>query len=891
MKKHLFAAVLLLTALSCAKEMAPEEPAIPAKAEESKTWTLTVDATKGAGEDTKALALDGNYLSFFWSGSDKVSVYSPNSSGLEKVGTLYPQTTGSNRTRLTGDISGNYYTGEPLILVYPEMPENAMAFTAQKGTVEDISKNHDYAVATVEITSIDTYYPVRILACSDADFESAQSITKFDFSYATASTEGIVRLAVTAYTLYQEEYPVTVVPDEPGTSFYIAIPNCGFDEKIRYTFTAETESGDIYEGTKTAALENGTCYKTTVQLSKYNPLAAPLTLEALEDGIVTIENPFGRSLYYGFEGVNNSAVNSNVKGGDPIEIPVKAGDKLLLGGKLTTGNRYWSTPTQQTQIKCSSPVYLYGNIMSLIDFEYYMRPEQNPFLQTVEEFAFLMLFYQNSNLYNHPEKKLELPATTVKKGAYALMFFNCDNLTEAPELPATTLSGGPYATSAREYWSPYYMMFGYCDRLKKAPGILPATTVPASAYYRMFDGCVALEASPVLPAANPGYHAYRGMFNACFNLKQITCYATSNLGENAATHSWVERVPSTGVFIKHPDASWPVGDHGIPAGWSYDKEPLTLEAIEDGTFTIDNPQHLRITWGKSASMASATTSNQDPIIIPVSAGDKVRLWGDNPVYAGAGGASYLDTHIYGSHPYYAYGDICSLVSSSNYPNVTAMEPFALRELFVSQAFDASYNRIPNPIRMHPSLELTLGATTLGERCYEGMFMDCTALTKTPALPATSLAEGCYAGMFANCTALTQAPALPATTLAPGCYSGMFQGCTALESTPALPATTLAEGCYMNMFDYCTSLTSAPALNAATLVPHCYSYMFRDCTALQAVTCLGTNPRLSDYEVEPPVMGNVDGWLDGTAASGTLTRKAGVSWPAGTVPGGWSIVNQ
>lgn len=86
-----------------------------------------------------------------------------------------------------------------------------------------------------------------------------------------------------------------------------------------------------------------------------------------------------------------------------------------------------------------------------------------------------------------------------------------------------------------------------------------------------------------------------------------------------------------------------------------------------------------------------------------------------------------------------------------------------------------------------------------------------------------------------------------------------------------------------MFDYRTSLVNAPELNAYTLVMGCYSYMFRDCSSLKAVKCLASNPVLSDYEVEPSVEGNVDGWLDNVSTTGTFTARSGVSWPMGTIP--------
>ena len=406
----------------------------------------------------------------------------------------------------------------------------------------------------------------------------------------------------------------------------------------------------------------------------------------------------------------------------------------------------------------------------------------------------------------------------------------------------------------------------------------------------MFEWCSSLEASPILEDESPADEAYKLMFYRCSNLKQITCYSRNNLWPRLTgyytnhmnisyptysylAYEWVKDVSPTGVFIQHPNASWPVGDSGIPAGWTCDKDPLIIEAIEDGTITINNPRNLSITWGKDASMASATTSSLATISIPVSAGDKVRLWGNNAVYSGYDNGLYdesMNTTISGSAPHYVYGDIRSLVSSSNYPNLSSLSAYAFAGLFQGNT----------NLRSHDYLDLTLGAESVGDGTCQEMFAGCSGLKRAPLLPATTLGTGCYVSMFSECTSLTEAPALNAKNLAAECYSGMFRSCTSLVTAPELPATNLAEGCYMNMFDNCKALASAPELKAAKLVSGCYAYMFRDCTLLGNVTCLATNPGA----------GYTDDWLSGVPSSGTFVKKSGVTWPTGIsgIPTGWTV---
>lgn len=139
-------------------------------------------------------------------------------------------------------------------------------------------------------------------------------------------------------------------------------------------------------------------------------------------------------------------------------------------------------------------------------------------------------------------------------------------------------------------------------------------------------------------------------------------------------------------------------------------------------------------------------------------------------------------------------------------------------------------------------------------------------------------------MFYNNTHVVNASGmtLPATTLSNYCYAYMFYGCSSLVTASELPATTLASFCYYAMFSK-TALVTAPILSATTLMTGCYSSMFNGCASLSAVTCLATsgiNTNLS--------LGTVTYWLAGTAANGTLTRVANVSWPCDSIPSTWTV---
>ena len=898
---YVTAALAALALFSCTKEMELPAPEKEQQPQAEKVWTVTMEATKAEKDpETKALLLsdDEKEIDFHWAGTDEVQVYD---AGGTLRGTLTPELAGStttNTTQLKGTIDGDFVVGETYTLYFQKKPAAENAYAAQKGTVEDISKNFDYATATVEVKKVDTSNNTVVF--SHAAFESQQSITKFIFRYSSGTPGDIRQLTILAPGRMD---PVTVIPANPAMEFHVALPRIDSGgEKIVYTFLAETQNGDIYEGTKKAALQAGKYYRATVGLAKYDPIATPLTIEALEDGVITISNPLNKKIRWNAEEEDFFSEHAQFSEADPIEIPVTAGQRVILGGTSsayatvtisasTTGERLIAT---YTRISCSAKHYLYGNVMSLRDLMSYTKPGQHEHIRTLGDYAFYRLFsggdtgIPNSTLHNHPVKTIELPATTVGKGAYGLMFYSCTNLEVAPELPATTFS----AVGKSPTDGPYYSMFVGCKSLKKAPSRLPAKTVEYC-YYRMFEYCRSLEASPILEDESPADYAYTAMFRDCSNLKQITCYSRNNLwprvigyelpfpGVKIPVYSymskeWVKGVSPTGVFIQHPNASWPVGDSGIPAGWTCDKDPLIIEAIEDGTITINNPRNLSITWGKDASMASATTSSLATISIPVSAGDKLRLWGDNPVYSGYDGSEYkqyLNTTITGTAPHYVYGDIRSLVSSSNFPNVSSLSAYAFAGLFQGNT----------NLRSHNYLDLTLGAESVGEWTCQEMFAGCSGLKRAPLLPATTLGTGCYAIMFSACTSLTEAPALNAKNLAAECYSGMFRGCTSLVTAPELPANSLETGCYMNMFTGCTSLKESPVLRGYSLKPYSYAFMFSECTSLKKIRC-----NASYISAENALLN----WVDGvpTGSGGLFIKKSGVDWPSGIsgIPSGWTV---
>ena len=132
-------------------------------------------------------------------------------------------------------------------------------------------------------------------------------------------------------------------------------------------------------------------------------------------------------------------------------------------------------------------------------------------------------------------ERMDVPAY-----CYYAIFDECESLTSAPELPATTL-----ATSCYSY------MFNGCASLTTAPK-LPATNLAGYCYSAMFQGCTSLTSAPELPATKLNTSCYDSMFRECTALKRIKMNASSgNWGSymfyGCTSLELVDMTGSTGV--------------------------------------------------------------------------------------------------------------------------------------------------------------------------------------------------------------------------------------------------------------------------------------------------------------------------------------------------------
>lgn len=210
------AAVSILTVFSCTKE--------PAQTEVQTTrYTMSVLAEK-AEIGTRVLSLTGSTLDATWATTENIYVTDINpASG--SIGTkaprnagwasspLHPTSSGASAT-LAGTFEGiTINQGDLLRLQFPK--SGTMSYEGQKGTLEDIAANYDYAVAYVNAAEIENG---NITPNGPANFVNQQAIVKFKFLDKAGKPLDVSKLTITASS-------GMLVQQKTYRDMYVFVPN------------------------------------------------------------------------------------------------------------------------------------------------------------------------------------------------------------------------------------------------------------------------------------------------------------------------------------------------------------------------------------------------------------------------------------------------------------------------------------------------------------------------------------------------------------------------------------------------------------------------------------------------------------------------------------------
>lgn len=244
------------------------------------TYTMTIDATKGANEaasraTTRALTLTGSTLNTLWATTERVYVQGKKLSDNSYFwfeGSLQPHSAGTT-TQLNGvislptgfSISIDDAIGTPhkLTLQFPR--PYVLDYTGQIGTLADIAAKYDYAKATDVGVDIEAD---KVVGVEPVTLVNQQAIVKFTLKDQNNNVINASSLEISADGLIQRGSTtgtITITPESPTSIIFAALRGIA---STTVTLTA-TVGSDTYTYDKSnVTFTNGEYYEINVKMKK-----------------------------------------------------------------------------------------------------------------------------------------------------------------------------------------------------------------------------------------------------------------------------------------------------------------------------------------------------------------------------------------------------------------------------------------------------------------------------------------------------------------------------------------------------------------------------------------------------------------------------------------------
>ena len=260
----ILAAALAAALVACTREELPqtfEEQPQTVEEPEVTVYTLTVEATKGGDDATRALSLSGKTLSATWAEGEAVTVYNiTRNAALE--GSLTAQSAGAETT-LKGTLTGTIAAGDDLRLMF--LSPN---YSSQNGTLEYIASHCDYAEATTKVSAVSN----GNITASDATFTNQQAIVKFILKDIATGNPAI---NATNLTVTTGATTINVTPSGATDVLFVAIPGISGQA---VSLSADITPAYIYTYEKSGVtFANSQYYEITVKMTKHAVNLAALT--------------------------------------------------------------------------------------------------------------------------------------------------------------------------------------------------------------------------------------------------------------------------------------------------------------------------------------------------------------------------------------------------------------------------------------------------------------------------------------------------------------------------------------------------------------------------------------------------------------------------------------
>ena len=275
-----------LTACSGDSEVLNDQPIV--NPTEPKTYTMTVQATKGDAAATRGLSLDGNTLNVKWNEGEEVIVAQDETT----IGTLTAQASSSGTTTLTGEVTGldldkdiSFYL-HSVNRRYNEVPENihdieqkGVLLKPAEGKDRSIETNYDFAACTVSKDKI-SIDGTEISVAGGIALASRQAIVKFTLLDQNGNPlDNVFRLKIKTpkgdYLTLTSSY---MNDPELGGEFYAEVASTNqvfmaveMDGKQDVRLIAYIDKGDAHDeyyfyDRENVEFKNGKYYEITVKM-------------------------------------------------------------------------------------------------------------------------------------------------------------------------------------------------------------------------------------------------------------------------------------------------------------------------------------------------------------------------------------------------------------------------------------------------------------------------------------------------------------------------------------------------------------------------------------------------------------------------------------------------
>ena len=321
MKKYfsnIFALAALLMAGAAFTACSSDDSSIeqPANPVGEKTYTLTINASKGANASTRALKLEtSGALTAYWENGDVLTVFNVKKNAA-LTGSLTAKNANGGTATFSGALTGTIEKDDVLTLSYHQ-PTGMSDYSAQAGTLASAAAR-DYAIAQVTVASVEDG---NITTTDDASFQTQTAMLKLTLedgdnnklnatqlkvsatitiSPMPAMTEDLATFNLTdaTYTANGDGILYFALPDQAtvaaalATKIQVMVPSVTTDavktalDNATLTYTA-TVGDDTYTATKTNGypFAAGTYYAGTLTMA---PVVTPSLVDAFVNGNTTI---------------------------------------------------------------------------------------------------------------------------------------------------------------------------------------------------------------------------------------------------------------------------------------------------------------------------------------------------------------------------------------------------------------------------------------------------------------------------------------------------------------------------------------------------------------------------------------------------------------------------